>query len=226
MDLLKTLRVMPSDAIRDATTRTGRSQIRKYEQDETDKKLEEQLREWRNKRAKEVLKDADYKDFGPDLFLHEKKLSRIIDCAHRNKISSIADIVKETSWRRAEQHGGEIIAILQAVRPPPALVTAFTSAPLRPPLQPIAHVDVNQEPIANRKRKSPTCSRCSMVGHTSGFRLRCHSDTSLTAEKFRAMEPLPCDLGCKLPAEHYAHWVACKRTSWREFWRYSRARYW
>ncbi|KLO16401.1 P-loop containing nucleoside triphosphate hydrolase protein [Schizopora paradoxa] len=154
---------------------TGRSVIQKYEPTMDDIKLRDLLYGWRDRKAEEVLPPAHYTSFGPDIFMTDIILERIIDCAHKDKISTNGDLAKETCWRRTEEYGAEIIAMIRSVRPV-VPSTPFTSSPLpaREPFQQIEPQPAFLPGVAGslappKQRRQVQCSVCKRVGHNGVY---------------------------------------------------------
>ena len=92
--------------------------------------LEDALDEWRDAKTISIYGWARWDNLGPSLVMPTSILDRIVDCAHRQKITTAHDLKKETGWTDAEQFSEEIIAIIKRCTAP--LPLPFASTPLRP----------------------------------------------------------------------------------------------
>ncbi|TDL14194.1 P-loop containing nucleoside triphosphate hydrolase protein [Rickenella mellea] len=152
----------------ESTTQTqARSVIRKYEKSAIDKKLEDDLFLWRDREAQLALSPAHYIDFGPDIFLPETVVHRIINCAHYGKIENPEDVFRETRWSGSEQYSKAILGILRAARPLPALTPVFASTPSAPFASLTSALNRGQQESPTPTRRPIQCSACKQLGHSS-----------------------------------------------------------
>lgn len=84
-----------------------------FERSEVAGPLVQALRVWRDKKTQELYGSAYLNDFGGSLVLPDNILQRIIDCASIARINSTESLCKETHWSEAEEHGNEVVALIQ-----------------------------------------------------------------------------------------------------------------
>lgn len=97
-----------------------------YKMTTEDSKLCDALEDWREDRTVQRYGKAHLCDLGPSLAMPNEVLDRIIDCAHHQKISSIADLRTEMRWDDFDHDswGLEVVALIQTWCPPhPPLMT-------------------------------------------------------------------------------------------------------
>ncbi|KAJ3537272.1 hypothetical protein NM688_g6715 [Phlebia brevispora] len=74
----------------------ARSRLRKYQCNGMDYKLSDVLHDWRVAKTIEEFDEGTYHEFGASLVLPDDTMDRIVDCAHFNKVASVADLLRET----------------------------------------------------------------------------------------------------------------------------------
>lgn len=132
-----------------------------------EERLRRELFKWRDKTAKQMYGDLDF--YGADIFMHFKLIDRIVELAHVFKLNSVKDLVDQTRWDLAEDHGADVIALVKECIPKPSLPSPFTTIPLAPRNNPQITTASSRPAAANtsRPRAPPTCSVCGKVGHRS-----------------------------------------------------------
>lgn len=171
-DLFRSLLVslMPAafdETVADVKPVQGRSKIRQYEDTDNDVLLRKLLFEWRDRRAKDFLSSAVIDDLGYEMFFPDEIITRLVDCAHKNKITTADDIDREAKSNSYREFADEIIDIIASVRPPTRPPPLFTSNPLiRKPLQ-SQTPDPNVAAAVNlgKPKRIMHCSRCGEAGH-------------------------------------------------------------
>lgn len=118
----------------------------------TDYNLKTALFDWRDENALVKFNPSVIDTLGSGLLLSDEIILRIIDCAQAFKLTTIADLIKETGWREdwAEELGGSLLSVVHKYRPLP-----------QPP-------EVS-EAGSSKKRSIITCSACGGRGHNSKF---------------------------------------------------------
>ena len=112
-------------------------------------KLIDALEDWCEATTKKRYGEAALLNFGPSLIMPTRVLDRIVDCVHYNKISSIQDLSLETRWDEVSRYGAEVLALIQAIHPPPP-----TDDPARPQ-------SLKGTPTVKKMR----CGSCGQLGH-------------------------------------------------------------
>ncbi|TFY81057.1 hypothetical protein EWM64_g2950 [Hericium alpestre] len=69
--------------------------------------------DWRDIKAKSKLGHAVYENLGPAIFLSDDLVDHLVLCAGAGKLVTIADILRETHWNHAEEHGEDILKIVK-----------------------------------------------------------------------------------------------------------------
>lgn len=128
-----------------------------------DLKLE--LRAWRREKATAILGRMTVRKWGDIIFMSDETIQRIVDCTHENKISTAAQIAKETRWRRdyVDQCADSLLAIINRYALPPS------APPALPASQVLAVLTANESSTsapAKRQRQNK-CSACGGLGHNS-----------------------------------------------------------
>lgn len=121
----------------------------KYADDDT--KLESKLMDWRDQRAANILPRAMLRSLGPDIFMTDGVIDRLVLCAHKGKISSCDDILRETSWKDSLKYGEELLNILESIRPK---------------RRPLAEINVQRLNVSSGTT-TRRCGLCGIAGHTS-----------------------------------------------------------
>ena len=130
-----------------------KSTIKNFTMTSVDRELKAALFEWRARTAPVKFPSALVRDFGAKILLSNDIINRIVTCAQAGKLSSTADLSKETKWKKklVSKFSESLLAIVHIHRPidtPPEI-----SMEAGPPI---------------RKTAGPTkCSACGNTGHNS-----------------------------------------------------------
>lgn len=146
-----------------------RSSVRKYNMAPEEIALMEALLDWRDGQAATVLMRADLIDFGLGVFISDFTISRIVDCVHGGKLSTISsreDVLRETKSAPASQYASDILHIVSSLRRP------TLPPPTRPPLQPQGSIQnvpadtyaVSLQVSSRRKSKCSICLKAGLSG--------------------------------------------------------------
>jgi hypothetical protein len=132
--------------------RSMKSHIKPKPLTEIGNQLTADMRAWRKTAALEEFDACDVETYGPNILMDQDTFKRIVICAQANKIKTIEDILKQSSWTREPdiiaKHGGGLLQLILKHYPLP-------------------QADENE----TRTRKIQTCSRCKIEGHNSMFYL-------------------------------------------------------
>ncbi|KAJ7732218.1 P-loop containing nucleoside triphosphate hydrolase protein [Mycena maculata] len=111
----------------------SRSRIPDYVRDRADCSLRDDLHAFRKQRTIEIGGRASFRNYGAGSFMSAETLDRIVDCAHFFKISSMADLLRETRWKCAVEDGERPLSLISTHKPTPPPQSAFliTSTPIR-----------------------------------------------------------------------------------------------
>jgi len=119
----------------------------------SDRELKAALFEWRARTAPLKFPPALVHNFGAKILLSNDIINRIVACAQAGKLSSTADLSKETKWKKelVSEFGESLLAIVRIHRP------------IEPP--PEISTEVG---LSTRKTAGPVkCSACGNTGHNS-----------------------------------------------------------
>ena len=97
----------------------SRSKLRDHISDNCDMALKKALHRFRTETAVQKYGQAYFTDYGAGIVMSQRILQCVVDCAHANKINSKDDLLKETCWVGAEQHGDAVLQLIATHRPPP-----------------------------------------------------------------------------------------------------------
>lgn len=116
----------------------------------TSHNLKTALFDWRDENALVKFNPSVVATLGSCLLLSDEIILRIIDCAQAFKLTTIADLIKETGWREdwAEDLGGSLLSVVHKYWPIPQPLTI-------------------SEAGSSKKRGTITCSACGGRGHNS-----------------------------------------------------------
>ena len=134
------------------------------------------LYDWRTKTATDLLGALDF--WPADFFLHEEILEDIVVFADSDKIVTLQDLQRKTSWFLCDQYSDQIISLIRRYFPPVPLPDPFVSTPLPPRTRkrgptPFSNVlNSSSCPSSSstgiRKPRAPsTCTACFQKGHRS-----------------------------------------------------------
>ncbi|KAJ6545115.1 hypothetical protein B0H10DRAFT_2132829 [Mycena sp. CBHHK59/15] len=95
----------------------------------------------------------------------DEVLQRIIDCSHFHKITSAADLVRETRWHRVVEDGDRVLSLISTHKPVPPPEPLVFNAPLRA-------LDTNSAASTPKISKAPRqCRACFQLGHIASNRM-------------------------------------------------------
>jgi hypothetical protein len=77
-----------------------KSNIKPFPMMTVDKALKTALYDWRNRTAPLEFRPSILKTLGSKVFISDQIISRIVECAHAGKITTTAELIKETGWRK------------------------------------------------------------------------------------------------------------------------------
>lgn len=137
-------------------SRPRRSVIKPYEPDKHDKELRKQLDEWRRNMSNDKYGRSFTKVFGYSTFMPDKILNCIVNAAHKNLITSVEKLAKETRWHHSKEYGQAVVEIILGMCP-------RTDQQLR--IQTPASVVLKSGP----KPREMVCTSCGQPGHSSEF---------------------------------------------------------
>lgn len=85
----------------------------------TDHDLKQALYNWRREIAGKKIPPAIVRTYGPNLFMSDIIVERLVAYSRAGKAETIDQIVKETGWRRnwAEEFSDSLIALLSQALP-------------------------------------------------------------------------------------------------------------
>lgn len=142
-----------------------KSHIKPYTKTLVHFNLRDKIFEWRLENAVKKLGVLAIRKYGPELFLSDQLVDRIVDCAHHGKITLCDHLLKETHWRkdRVDEFGESLLTVLRSL--PLSL-----AAPVNSALPSISA----KAPVKERR-----CGACGITGHNRGF-VHSHSAHFLT----------------------------------------------
>ncbi|THG96024.1 hypothetical protein EW026_g5739 [Hermanssonia centrifuga] len=155
----------------------NRSPIEAFIHNHMDKDAYSEIQQWRVKKTIEQYGAGALDNYGPGIVLPIDTLERIVDCIHAMKISSSADLWRETKWSGIDTYGAEIMQIiekLQLRRIQVTLTPLTTTQPLtrRTPQVPASLIaDTDGTTIATigttavDQKRSLRCGACFKLGH-------------------------------------------------------------
>lgn len=135
-----------------------RSSLKDFVATPSDMELKNFLNNWRVSKVLDQFGQGGLMNFGPGVVMQNETLTRIVDCAHHDKINSIADLKNETKWDGADVHGEEVLDLIRKAHPPPP--PPFTTVPLP------QHSGTSSGPLPKAKRDI-RCGACGEKGHMS-----------------------------------------------------------
>lgn len=101
---------------------------------------------------------------GPGIFMSNKVLQQIVDCAHKYKINTGEDLAKETQWTGVHDHATAVITLIKAHCPKPLLAPLLMLTPFHTQLNTLNRIPVTMPPNL-RTVKSCKCSKCGSQDH-------------------------------------------------------------
>lgn len=127
----------------------AKSHIKPYSKTQVHFNLRGKIFEWRRENATKKLGAMAIRKYGPELFLPDQLVDRIVDCSQYGKITSLEHLLKETHWRkdRVTEFGDSLLNMLQ-------------SNPINP-TAPLA----NELILAKAPVKERRCGVCGQTGH-------------------------------------------------------------
>jgi ATP-dependent DNA helicase RecQ len=140
------------------------SRIKDYTASAQDLNLQDALHIFRRQAVETLFGLACLQNNGPGIFMSNKILQRIVDCAHEYKLETREDLAKETWWTGVPDHAATIILLIKLHHLKPLLAPLLISTPLR--LQPnMLNQNPRMVPLNQRTVKSCKCSKCGSHGH-------------------------------------------------------------
>ncbi|KAJ8072094.1 hypothetical protein PM082_015652 [Marasmius tenuissimus] len=99
----------------------SRMTVDKYEPTQKHHGLRRALQDWRKQTALASLGNLVYRTWGPQFFMADSILDRIVDCSSSRKLTSVEVLRVETCWTPTAlmKHGQEILNIVLEYFPPP-----------------------------------------------------------------------------------------------------------
>jgi hypothetical protein len=132
---------------------------------DADQALWRALDDWRSSKTEEFYGWSSLIDFGPTLVMPGDILERIVHCAHHFKITTLAELKKETQWDEADAWGHEVIKIISQIFPPPVPTPLMTILPIHPLSQSLLNGARQTNPPAQKERAQSHCGACHKPGH-------------------------------------------------------------
>ncbi|THU94763.1 hypothetical protein K435DRAFT_667781, partial [Dendrothele bispora CBS 962.96] len=101
-------------------TSQGKMRVGKYEPSEVHEKLRTSLEEWHLCTTQQKLGNLAVRQWGPQLFMSNQTLDRIVDCATTRTLNSVEVLRVETQWKSEFilEYGQEILDIVHIHFPP------------------------------------------------------------------------------------------------------------
>lgn len=139
-----------------------------YQADERDKKLAETLNEWCLKKFIEQ-NGGEWDPFdlyGPDSFMTDKVLMRLVDLAHYNHVSTKEALAINVNWELIGEYNDELLELMKASRPVAPSPLSHTPPSIESPNAPLSSTSLNRLPPPVVKRVQ-RCTVCHQPGHNS-----------------------------------------------------------
>ncbi|KAJ6570750.1 hypothetical protein B0H10DRAFT_2107469 [Mycena sp. CBHHK59/15] len=137
----------------------SRTRIPDHVPDKDDFSLRADLHTFRKERTIELLGRASFRNHGAGSIMPDEVLQRIIDCSHFHKITSAADLVRETRWHRVVEDGVRVLSLISTHKPVPPPEPLVFNAPLRA-------LDTNSAASTPKISKAPRqCRACFQLSH-------------------------------------------------------------
>ncbi|KAJ7677684.1 P-loop containing nucleoside triphosphate hydrolase protein [Mycena polygramma] len=142
----------------------SRTRLADYVRDKNDCTLRDDLHLLRKERTIQTISAASFRSHGAGSIMPDEVLDRIVDCAHFYKITTLADLLRETTWHRVAEDGARVLSLISRHKPapPPAPDTLILGTPLRA-------VNLNSAPSTSKAPRR--CGNCLQLGHNSRNRL-------------------------------------------------------
>ncbi|KAF8179485.1 hypothetical protein K438DRAFT_1938411 [Mycena galopus ATCC 62051] len=142
----------------------SRSRLADYVRDKDDCSLRADLHLLRKERTIQVISAASFRSHGAASIMPDEVLDRIVDCAHFHKITTPADLLRETHWHRVAEDGERVLSLISMHKPVPlpAPDALIFGTPSRAP-------NVNSAPSTSKAARR--CGNCFQLGHNSRNRL-------------------------------------------------------
>lgn len=164
----------------------------------TDIEFRKALHEFRRECTIKTFGRIHLNNLGPGLIMGDTVLEHIADCARVNKLTSPDSLYRETKWSRAQEHGNEVLALVNRCvissyvlncpdwvlrRYYPHSTSPFVTTPLQPRQSSgasAASTPITPTPAGRLASRTRRCGRCGQIGHNSKF--------SLVSPSWRAQE--------------------------------------
>jgi hypothetical protein len=136
-----------------------------------DFKLKDGLKAWRTEQMEQEFSGDDF--FGPQLLLSDEILNRIVDLAHKNKLTDIQSLHEQTDWRHSSKYGAVIIEMVKSCAPPPppppvpTPSSSGSASSSQLALQGVSNSlsQIAQNPQVSVPKKSRHCATCGGQDH-------------------------------------------------------------
>lgn len=134
-----------------------KSTIKPFEMTVVDKAMKIALFDWRDRTAPLEFKPAVLKTLGSKVFISDHIITRIVECTHTGKITTTAELFKETGWRKkwCEDHGESLLAVIRVYRPTTPVIDSNSTT---------------TNTTLPRKRAPQKCGACGELGHNSTYK--------------------------------------------------------
>ena len=140
-----------------------RSSIKPFKMTSRDKDLKTALLNWRREQAITKFGNVLVRTYGPNIFMSDEIVERIVICVHGDKLKTATHISKETHWceDRVHDHAESLLALIKTYSIiPPGSTSASTSM----------QESSSASPSVQKQRRSPPkCSKCRQEGHIGVF---------------------------------------------------------
>ena len=151
----------------DAPISTRKSRARRKVMNSEDKIFESRLVSWREITARALLGDAVVDNIGPDAFIADTQLDRIIACTQARRITSPDDIIREVDWDLVKDHAQAIFDLISTsytiTQALPA--TSATPAFLEDGAEATSAFIDSRIPGGVTRTKPRSCGACGGKGH-------------------------------------------------------------
>jgi hypothetical protein len=139
-----------------------KSTIKPFEVTSSNWDLKATLLNWRREQAITRFGNVLVRTYGPNLFMSDEIVERIIVCAHWDKLKTAAHILKETHWCEdwVDDYADSLLALIKTYSIPLSASTSVRESTLSSSATPN---------VQKQRRAPPRCSRCKQEGHIGMF---------------------------------------------------------
>ena len=136
-----------------------RSFIKPFKLTSSDTDLKTALLNWRREQAITKFGNVLVRTYGPNIFMSDEIIERIVVCVHGDKLKKAAHILKETHWceDRIHDHAESLLALIKTHSKPPSASTSTQESSSATPN------------VQKQQGSPPKCSRCKQEGHICVF---------------------------------------------------------